>query len=137
MANDLTTQQVTDRAVNNHSLALGGVEKAKAPVRRDNTVKQSNDDARAAEIEAIRKQLPKDTEKVKEMVKETVDYFNDMIKELQVDLKYEVDDVTDSVIIQFFEKGTDKLIRQFPPEEIIHLKQRISDLLGIIYDKTA
>jgi flagellar protein FlaG len=136
MANELTTQQVTDRAVKGHSLALGGVDKAKAPVRRDNTVEQPTN-ARAAELEAIRKQLPEDTEKVKEMVKETVDYFNDMVKELQVDLKYEVDDATDAVIIKFFEKGTDKLIRQFPPEEIIHLKQRISDLLGIIYDETA
>ncbi len=136
MANDLTTQQVADRAVKGHSLALGGVEKAKAPVRRDNTVQQPVD-ARAAELEAIKKQMPEDTEKVKQMVEETVDYFNNLVKELQVDLRYEVDDETDEVIIKFFEKGTDKLIRQFPPEEIIHLKQRISDLLGIIYDETA
>lgn len=136
MTNDLTTQQVTDRAVKEHSLTLGGVEKTKAPVRRDDT-RQPPDGIRAAELEAIRKQMPEDTKKVKEMVEETVDYFNDLIKELQVDLKYEVDDETDEVIIKFFEKGTDKLIRQYPPEEIIYLKQRISDLLGIIYDETA
>jgi len=51
-------------------------------------------------------------------------------------LKYEIDDKTDELIIKIFEKGTDKLIRQIPPEEFLRLKERINDLLGIIYDET-
>ena len=138
MANDLTTQQIANGAVKRHGLELGGVDKAKAPVRRDNTLIQAeNAAAKPVEPEASKARAKEDVGKTKEMVKETVDYFNKFVTELQVDLRYEVDDKTSEVIIKFFEKGTDKLIRQIPPEAILNLKQRINDLLGIIYDETA
>ena len=138
MANEITTQQVNDGMVKGRNLGLGGVEKVKAPARTDNSIKQIlNGNGSAAELDTAQKQKVDDTEKVKEIAKETVDYFNKFVKEVQVDLRYAVDDKTNEVVIQIFEKGTDKLIRQIPPDEILRLKQRINDLLGIIYDETA
>jgi uncharacterized FlaG/YvyC family protein len=79
--------------------------------------------------------LPEEREKFKELAKETVEHFDEIVQGLQFDLRYKVDDKTDEVIIMILEKGTDKLIRQVPPEAILKLKQRINDLLGIIYDE--
>jgi flagellar protein FlaG len=138
MANDLTTQQVSEGAVTGRTMSMGGAEKIRALAGRDNAAKQAAEyNDRLAEIEAAKKQLRDDPEKAKEIVADTVDFFNKFVKEVQVDLRYEVDDKTDEIVIKLFERGTDKLIRQIPPEAILNLKQRISDLLGIIYDKMA
>jgi len=138
MTNDLTTQQVSEGAVKGRNLSLGGAEKIRALTGRDNAVKQvAEHNSRLAEIEAARKQIKDDPEKVKEIVADTVDFFNKFVKEVQVDLRYDVDEATNDIVIRIFEKGTDKLIRQIPPEAILNLKQRINDLLGIIYDETA
>jgi flagellar protein FlaG len=138
MANDLTTQQVSEGAVTGRTMSMGGAEKIRALAGRDNAAKQAAEyNDRLAEIEAAKKQLRDDPEKAKEIVADTVDFFNKFVKEVQVDLRYEVDDKTDEIVIKLFERGTDKLIRQIPPEAILNLKQLISDLLGIIYDKMA
>ena len=79
---------------------------------------------------------PGNAEKVEALVNETVKNIDELVKNFQVDLKYEVDEKTNDVVIKVFKKGTDELIRQVPPEAILKLKERISDLLGIIYDKT-
>jgi flagellar protein FlaG len=136
MTNDLTTQQVSEAAVKGRNLSLGGT--IRTPASKDNTATQAAfHDDRSAEIEAARKQLKDDPEKAKEIVADTVDFFNKFVREVQVDLRYNIDDKTGEIVIKLFEKGTDKLIRQIPPEGILNLKQRINDLLGIIYDKTA
>jgi flagellar protein FlaG len=138
MTNEITTQQVNDGVVKGRNLELGGVEKVKAPARRDNSIKQIlNGNGNTAELDTAQKQKADNTEKVREIAKETVDYFNKFVKEVQVDLRYEVDDKTNEIVVKVFEKGSDKLIRQIPPDAILHLKQRMNDLLGIIFDETA
>ncbi|MCP4581757.1 MAG: flagellar protein FlaG [candidate division Zixibacteria bacterium] len=141
MINELTTQQVSEGAVKGPSLSLGGTEKIGAPAKRDNASKLVEDlGSKLSESKTAGNQPEKDVDKVKEIVKEAkeaVDFVNKFVKDVQVDLKYAIDEATNEVVIQIYEKGTDKMIRQIPPEAIMHLKERINDLLGIIYDETA
>lgn len=136
MTNNLTTQQVSEGAVKGQNLSLPGVGKVKSPAKRDKAAQQVAN-FKGVELESVKQKLAEDPEKVKELVKETADFFKQFVKDVQVDLRYEIDDKTNEVIVKFYEKGTDKLIRQVPPEAILNLKQRINDLLGIIYDETA
>lgn len=76
-----------------------------------------------------------DPEKIKESVQDAVDYFERIARENQFNLKFSVDDRSNTVIVQVIEKSSGKLIRQIPSKEILKLRQRISDLLGMIYDK--
>lgn len=134
MNGEITTQTVLEKVGKSADLPLGGVS-PKTPVQRDNTQPQVSEKTQALKKDESVK-LPDDPEKVKELVQEAISYFDEFVKDFQVDLKYEIDDKTDELIIKIFEKGTDKLIRQIPPEEILRLKERINDLLGIIYDET-
>jgi len=127
MNTELTTR-IASEEVAATALPLSNKSKAQAPVQRDDTQPRAN-------ANEARRRLLDDPEKVKEIVKETVDYFEKFVKNVQVDLKYEIDEKTNDVIVKVFERGTDRLIRQVPPEAILKLKQRISDLLGIIYDE--
>jgi flagellar protein FlaG len=81
------------------------------------------------------KKTTEDLEKLKKAVKESADYFERFAKDNQFNLKFSVDDKSDSIVVQVVETGTGKLIRQIPAEEVLRLRQRISDLLGMIYDR--
>lgn len=76
-----------------------------------------------------------DPKKIKESVQEAVDYFERIARENQFNLKFSVDDKSNTVVVQVIEKNSGRLIRQIPSQEILKLRQRISDLLGMIYDK--
>jgi len=78
---------------------------------------------------------PVNPEKIKESVQDAVDYFVKIAQENQFNLKFSVDDRSNTVVVQVIEKSSGKLIRQIPSQEILKLRQRISDLLGMIYDK--
>jgi len=119
MNTEITTQIVSEGAAVNTARSLGGA-KPKTPVQKDNT--QSVNDERNQ-----KQNLPEDPEKVKGLVKDAVDNFENFVKDIQVDLRYEVDEKTNDIIIK---------IKQIPAEAILKLKQRINDLLGIIYDET-
>ncbi|GEM_PF-3372848 len=128
MNTEITTQIVSEGAAVNTARSLGGA-KLKTPVRKDDIQSVNGN-------ESPQQKLPEDPEKVKALVEDVVDNFEKFVKNIQVDLRYEVDDKTNDIIIRIFEKDTDKLIKQIPAEAILKLKQRINDLLGIIYDET-
>jgi flagellar protein FlaG len=77
---------------------------------------------------------PANPEKVKVAVQDAVDFFEKIAQENQFNLKFMIDDKSNTVVVQVLEKGTGKLIRQIPSKELLKLRQRISDLLGMIYD---
>lgn len=106
---------------------LDKVSKSQTPIQRD--------DIQSTTEKNARQQLPDDPVQAKKVVEDSIDYIDKYLKDILVDFKYEVDEKTNDIVIKIFEKGTDKLIRQIPPEAILKLKQRINDLLGIIYDE--
>ena len=123
------TQIVSEGVADSSTQSVSRTSKPRTPVRKDNT--------QTAQVDRETNQkLPEDSDKVIALVKEAVENFEKFIRDVQVDLKYEVDDKTNEVIVKFFEQGTGKLIKQIPAEAILHLKQRINDLLGIIHDET-
>ena len=46
-------------------------------------------------------------------------------------LKIEIDDQLEIPVVKVFERDTNRLIRQVPPEHILNLMRRIDELLGV------
>jgi len=44
---------------------------------------------------------------------------------------------TNDIVVQVKDRRNDKLIRQFPSEEMLKLKARLDDLVGILFDESA
>ncbi len=57
-----------------------------------------------------------------------------MLASKQIDLRWRFDDKTNSIVIKFVERESNRLIRQVPPEEVLRLKEHINEMLGMIYD---
>jgi len=63
--------------------------------------------------------------------------FGSVLKVLErknIDLRWNVDNRANSVVIKFIERDTSKIIRQIPPEEILKLREHMEEMLGMIYD---
>jgi flagellar protein FlaG len=128
MSNEITGVTAKEAAVDIKALFLGtGGSKSPAPEKGGKT-------RGAVANSGNTNKQPEDLDKEKQSVQEAVELFEKFARENQFDLKFSVDDKSNAIVVQLFEKGTGKLIRQIPSEEVLRLKQRISDLLGMIYD---
>jgi flagellar protein FlaG len=67
-------------------------------------------------------------------VKRTIDTIDKILEEKQIELDWSFDRKSNSIVIRFVERDTNKIIRQIPPEEILRLREHIIEMLGMIYD---
>lgn len=63
--------------------------------------------------------------------------LNKLIGPLGTKLAFELNDETGTMIVQVRNRETDKIIRQFPPEEMLQLEAKIKELVGLLFDKEA
>ena len=53
----------------------------------------------------------------------------------QLEPRLEVDDETRDVIVKIVEQETGELVRQIPPEEILKMRQRLQEYVGLLLDQ--
>jgi flagellar protein FlaG len=52
-------------------------------------------------------------------------------------LRFDIDDDTRSFLVKVKDQATGDVIKQIPSEEILSLRQRLDELVGMLVDKTA
>ena len=52
-------------------------------------------------------------------------------------ISFSKDDSTGDIVIKIIDNKTDEVIRQIPPEEVVELRKRLSDIQGLFLDKKA
>ena len=87
------------------------------------------------EINLPRSDDGKKQNSVNSEVKKAIGSVSQMLTEKNIDLKWNFDDKSNSIVIKFIERESNKLIRQVPSEEILKLRQHITEMLGMIYDQ--
>jgi flagellar protein FlaG len=129
MSNDLTAVAKKEIAVDIQALFVGtAASKSPAPAK-------NSEIKNAVADKGNTNRQPEDFERTKKAVQEAVEFFEKYVKQNQCNLKFSVDAKSNDIVVQLFDKGTGELIRQIPSEDVLKLRQKISDLLGILYDK--
>ncbi len=72
-----------------------------------------------------------------EEVGQTVAALNEVFKQAHVDVRYRIDKDTGDLVISLVDHATNEVIRQVPPDQILKLRQRIEEFLGVVFDQTA
>jgi flagellar protein FlaG len=67
-------------------------------------------------------------------IQELIGELNDVMKIMNTKISFSIDTETNRPIIQVLDKETGELIRQIPPEELMRVSQRMSDVLGVLFD---
>ncbi len=72
-------------------------------------------------------------------VEQMVEALKDLTETLQTktSLNFSVDEGTNDIVVKVVERGTDKVIRQIPPEELLELQEKMQDLTGFLFDSNA
>jgi uncharacterized FlaG/YvyC family protein len=70
-------------------------------------------------------------------VESTVAAINDVLEQVNVSLRYRIDEKTEDVIVSVVNRDTGEVLRQVPPEEILRMRQRLQELMGVLFDMTA
>ncbi len=85
------------------------------------------------EIEELQKR--EDKEKVKKELEKTVEELNKVMDPLSADIKFQFNSKADELTVKVVDKNTDRVIREFPPKEALHLMEKMRELVGILFDK--
>lgn len=70
-----------------------------------------------------------------EETKKLAEQIQKYLSEINVSLSFDVDDKTHDIVVKVINRETGKLIRQIPPEELLKLRQKLEELVGVLVHK--
>jgi len=76
-----------------------------------------------------------DREQVAKMVEEAQQRLESLGSSLK--LAIQQDTKADAIVVQVSERETGEVIRQIPPEDLLELKKKLEDLVGLLFDSSA
>ncbi|MBI5643160.1 MAG: flagellar protein FlaG [Deltaproteobacteria bacterium] len=56
------------------------------------------------------------------------------LKRLNTELRFELDKSSDEMVVKIIDPETDQVIRQIPSEELLAIRARMKDLIGVLYN---
>jgi len=108
----------------------------------DLSARDSRAISRPSLVEATQPPEQKETkalsaEKMKEMVKETTDSLNEMSSLLKYGIKFAYDDKVSEMLVNVIDKDTNRIVRQIPPKEILAMRAKMAEMVGLLVDQEA
>jgi len=73
----------------------------------------------------------------KEEATKMTDALNQMMEKMQFDVKFHYYDKIDQMAVQLVDQKTNKVLKEFPPKDMIKMLTNIHNWIGIILDKKA
>jgi flagellar protein FlaG len=71
------------------------------------------------------------------LAEQIVHQLNDNLKIFNTRIAFSIDDKTKKTIVKIIDEDKNEVIRQVPPDYLLKISQRISELLGIMVDEKA
>ncbi len=56
------------------------------------------------------------------------------LKQLNTELRFEIEDNVEDLVVKVVDPETDEVIRQIPSEEMVEIRDRIDELVGFLLD---
>lgn len=56
------------------------------------------------------------------------------LKRLNTELRFEVNKDLKEVVVKIIDPETEEVIRQIPPDEVLAMRERMADLIGVLYN---
>ena len=141
---DGTQQNVQTPTKANHATRIRPVEVKPADKGEKTDLKPQDLQAQAAD-NLKRKQEIEEQEKREKLVPGTLteeavsnmtDALNKLMDKTNVNLEFRYNKEVDIMSVKMLEKGTDKVIKEFPPEEMVENMIKARDWLGAFIDRT-
>ena len=74
----------------------------------------------------------------KEAAQDMTEALNEYTENLNINYGFSIrEDLKNQVVVEIKNKDTNETIKQFPPEEMLEIKQKMAELVGLIFDVKA
>ncbi len=70
-------------------------------------------------------------------VREVAEQTQALLDDLKITLAFEVYEETGDMVIRIFNRETEELIREIPPEDLLELHHKVAELRGVLFDEKA
>jgi flagellar protein FlaG len=70
-------------------------------------------------------------------VKDVLESFQDLSNTIQTKLNFTVHEENNEIVIKVIDKESNKLIRQFPSDEMLNLQDKMRDMAGFLFNANA
>jgi uncharacterized FlaG/YvyC family protein len=68
-------------------------------------------------------------------VRKETEEMNDLMKSMGRSITFNVDDETDTIVVKVVDDKTGKVVREIPPESVLKLKERLSEMSGLFLEE--
>ncbi|MDQ7038258.1 MAG: flagellar protein FlaG [Aquificota bacterium] len=85
-------------------------------------------EARSRELESRVNMSEEEIQRIIQEIKRKLDYMNRY-------LRIDIDQQLEIPVVKIFERDTNRLIRQIPPEYLLELMKRIDQMLGVLLNE--
>ncbi len=72
-----------------------------------------------------------------EELKGIVETLQDSLNQLQKRIVFSINKDTHEVVVKVIDPKTNKVIRQIPPEELLKVREKLNELIGILFEARA
>lgn len=69
-------------------------------------------------------------------VQDAIKRLNEEVRRVNHDVYFATDDETGIELIKVVDQKTNKVIRQFPPEDIVAVSRKLEDIRGVLFEKS-
>ena len=88
----------------------------------------------------IKKDVAKETaveEKPEKMYEKLVDELNKDLSLFNTRVAFSIDEKTNKTVVKVIDNSNNNVIKQFPPEYLLKVSQKITELIGLVIDEKA
>ncbi len=78
--------------------------------------------------------LPLSADEDPQSLKEMVGAVQEELEKLNVRLVFNVDKKTGEIVVKVVDPKTNEVIRQIPPEELLRIREKLDELVGILFE---
>jgi len=118
--NKIAGNEITNLSRQNNNLNIQQTSNinTKIATKRDDTNKPQSD---------IKLPSPKELKRI-------IDKINENVSRLNKDVKFSYNEAIKSLVVKVIDAKTGRVIREIPPQEVINLQKKLSEVVGIIFD---
>ena len=100
-------------------------------------VEKSNDSAQTALDEKALQEKAKEQRLSNEELAEAVQDIQSRLEVVGTRLGFSIHEETEDIVVEITNRESGELIRQIPSDEVLELRARLDELVGILFDKKA
>lgn len=126
--------------IGGESKSFGSMPVAPAIVRQDKQKVAVTPVASSTEAEGSaldKKALSREGKLSQEQAVKYVQEVQARFDKMGTNLQFSIDNSSEDVVVRITDKKSGELIRQFPSEEILQLRTKLNDLVGMLFDGKA